>query len=484
MFFTPFLFCNVSDAWLLPSKRQRLLISFAGVYIDLLIWIVAVFTWRLTAQETAINYMAWIIVSTCGIRVAFNINPLLRLDGYYALADLLGIHNLRRRSRQRWMEYVRWLLWGAPWPAAIKDGRALLIYGVISWTFTVCFLNLMFFSIAKMLQSALGLAGVLAGAAVFIKIAKRYFQGSLGEDFKMMFQYRMKRAYFWGAAAIALLIVPMYDRAGGPFQVRPVVRWEVRAPVAGFLREVRVDEGQPVASHGVLARIEVPELESQISRKELEILEAEANLRRLQAGPRAEEIAEQRERVKRSESWRNLAEHDLKCARQALVEGISQLDLRIGQADNELQYCKAVFQQAKQLYEKGGLAGQQLLVHKKRAQEAESELHQAEAQKRVREAEGVLQYEGELAKREKELADTQAALKLLELGSRREDVEAEQAHLSRLREEMNHLRQQRELEVVTCPVPGIVTTPRLNEKIGTYLERGTVICVVEDLVNL
>ena len=60
MFFMPFLFCNVSDAWLLPSKRQRLLISFAGVYIDLLIWVVAVFTWRLTVQDTLVNYLAWI----------------------------------------------------------------------------------------------------------------------------------------------------------------------------------------------------------------------------------------------------------------------------------------------------------------------------------------------------------------------------------------------------------------------------------------
>jgi putative peptide zinc metalloprotease protein len=460
------------------------LISMAGTYVDLLIWIVAVVVWRVTARDTAINYMSWIIVTTCGFRVFFNINPLMRLDGYYALADLLEVHNLRRRSREHWLGYVRWILWGAKRPAPNPDGRALLWYGGISWSFKLTVLYAIFLHLASWLGSLLGPAGMIGGAAVFVTIAKKYFKGSLGGEFTEMFQKRRRLALLWISLAVAVFFLPIYDRSGGPFRVRPVVRWELRAPVAGFLREVAADEGDSVESDAVLARLEVPELASQITRKDAEIHECEANLRRLEAGPRREELAEQRERVKRAETWRDLARRDLERTRQALAEELAGFELRIGQARSEREYLNTFVQQAEQLYRQGGLAGQQLLSEKKRLQVAEGAMQQAEAGKRAREAEGTLTFEGELARREKELADTRAALALLEAGSRSEDIEAERARLQRLREEANHLHTQQRLESVTTPVAGTITTPRLREKVGQFLEKGAVICVVENLEDL
>ena len=78
----------------------------------------AVSVWRLTAQDTLINYTAYVVLSVCGFRGLINLNPLMRLDGYYLLSDWLEIPNLRRRSQERWMSFVRWGLWGATKPAA------------------------------------------------------------------------------------------------------------------------------------------------------------------------------------------------------------------------------------------------------------------------------------------------------------------------------------------------------------------------------
>ena len=484
MFFTPCCFCNVSDAWLLKNKWQRFLISMAGTYVDLLIWILAVFTWRTTCHDTAVNYVAWIVVTTCGVRVAFNLNPLLRLDGYYALSDLVGVPNLRKRSRQRWMEYVRWLLWGARRPARTADGRVLLGYGIASWFFTVGFLSLMFFNLTEWLRSAMGISGLLAGATLFVALIKKYFKGSLGEEFMAMFRTRRKRVMIMGAAVLGILAFPFQDRASGPFRLRPAFRWELRAPVAGFLREVRADEGDRVDSGAVFLRMEVPELTSQITRKQAEIEEVQARLRRLLAGPRAEEIREQRERVERAAAWRDLGASDLARARLGFEEQLTRLDLRISQARAEVEYRETMLQQSQQLFDKGGLAGSQLLNEKKRYQIALSELQQVEAEKRARVAEGVLTYEGELARREKELADARAALALLEAGSRPEDIDAERAHLNRLEEEAKHLASQVQKQAIISPISGTITTPRLREKIGTFLQKGEVICVVEDLENL
>ena len=124
------------------------------------------------------------------------------------------------------------------------------------------------------------------------------------------------------------------------------------------------------------------------------------------------------------------------------------------------------------------------MAEKKRKQLTQSDLLQVEAEKRARVADGVRKYETELAQREKDLADVQASLGLLLAGSRPEDIDAEQARLARLREEELHLLAQQDKQAIVAQVSGTITTPRLKEKVGQYLERGAVIGLVEDLQQL
>src|SRR5262249_36841010 len=43
--FSPCLYCNVSDAWTLPSKWKRIIISAAGIWVELIIAAIATFVW-------------------------------------------------------------------------------------------------------------------------------------------------------------------------------------------------------------------------------------------------------------------------------------------------------------------------------------------------------------------------------------------------------------------------------------------------------
>src|SRR4029078_13555837 len=85
MFFPPCLYCNVSDAWLFSEKSKRIWVGLAGPFLDLCMWAVATFLWRLTVQDTAFNYTAWTVMATCASRTFLNFNPLLKSDGYYLL---------------------------------------------------------------------------------------------------------------------------------------------------------------------------------------------------------------------------------------------------------------------------------------------------------------------------------------------------------------------------------------------------------------
>ncbi len=94
----PALYCNVSDAWLIPEKSKRLWVSFAGPYFELLLWSIAMLTWRATEPGMFLNQVCLAVVGISGVKTLFNFNPLIKLDGYYMLSDYLEIPNLRRKS--------------------------------------------------------------------------------------------------------------------------------------------------------------------------------------------------------------------------------------------------------------------------------------------------------------------------------------------------------------------------------------------------
>jgi putative peptide zinc metalloprotease protein len=98
LFFQPAMYCNVSDAWLFPQKSHRLWVTFAGAYFEMFLWALATLAWRVTDPRTTLNYLAFIVMVTSGIKTLFNLNPLIKLDGYYLLSDYLEIPNLRQRA--------------------------------------------------------------------------------------------------------------------------------------------------------------------------------------------------------------------------------------------------------------------------------------------------------------------------------------------------------------------------------------------------
>src|SRR5207247_2206343 len=99
--FSPCMYCNVSDSWMIPSKWKRIVISSAGIYVELLIAALATFVWWNTPNQPFVNNLSLSLMIVCSVStVVFNANPLMRYDGYYVLADWIEIPNLRERSNR------------------------------------------------------------------------------------------------------------------------------------------------------------------------------------------------------------------------------------------------------------------------------------------------------------------------------------------------------------------------------------------------
>jgi putative peptide zinc metalloprotease protein len=66
-------------------------------------------------------------------------------------------------------------------------------------------------------------------------------------------------------------------------------------------------------------------------------------------------------------------------------------------------------------------------------------------------------------------------------GSRPEEIQAAEAELNRLRTQQHFLEEQVQLLSVTSPISGVITTPKLKEKVGQDVKQGELIAVVHEI---
>jgi putative peptide zinc metalloprotease protein len=101
MCFSPALYCNVTDSWTVADKWKRITISFAGIWVELIIAAISTFVWWYSPHWPFVNNVAMCLMVLCSVSTfVFNANPLMRFDGYYILADWLEVPNLREKSNR------------------------------------------------------------------------------------------------------------------------------------------------------------------------------------------------------------------------------------------------------------------------------------------------------------------------------------------------------------------------------------------------
>src|SRR5262249_43198758 len=151
-----------------------------------------------------------------------------------------------------------------------------------SWLFSMTYLILMLVVFYYFLGSRWGVVGDACVALLGLTTVPGMFRGLGGGEVNQMIRLRWKRTAIWFLVLVgipaALIFIEVEDRASGHFQVRGATRVELRAPAAGFLKEIHFDEGDRISSGVLLAQLEVPDLASRLTRKQAEVRESQARL--------------------------------------------------------------------------------------------------------------------------------------------------------------------------------------------------------------
>ncbi len=139
MIFTPMPYVDATSAWSFRERWKRVLVGSAGMIVELFFAAIAAFIWSKTGpgivHALAYNIMFIASVST----VIFNVNPLMRFDGYYILSDLLEIPNLNQRAVMQLCYWAERYLFGVKNTESPANTRReagwLATFGITSWIY-------------------------------------------------------------------------------------------------------------------------------------------------------------------------------------------------------------------------------------------------------------------------------------------------------------------------------------------------------------
>src|SRR5262245_5326978 len=166
-YFLPALYCNVSGIHLIPQRGRRLWVIAAGVYWQLMVGTLALLAWFALAPYTLLADVAFTFFCGSVLDVAFNGNPLIKLDGYYFLSQWLRLPNLMDRSRAYWRGLLRRIVFGERNEEAARFSRreraTLVAFGLVSFLYTTALMVFIVVYVGGYLIDWFHLAG-LAGA--------------------------------------------------------------------------------------------------------------------------------------------------------------------------------------------------------------------------------------------------------------------------------------------------------------------------------
>lgn len=278
----PIPYVDASAATGFRHRRTRMLVGAAGVIAETFCAALAMILWA-WVEPGLVRAALFNIVVIAGVStLVFNLNPLLRFDAYYILADYLEMPNLGQRAGAYLGYLVNRYLFKverALSPATTGAEAAWLgLYAVASFTYRV----LVMVSIILLVASKYFFIGVLLALWAAINMAVL----PLGRRLALLFGPRLgprrarAQAVVGGGLAVVLAIVfflpaPSWTMAEGVVWAPEQSR--VRSGNACFVRRVLAEAGQAVRRGDPLIECEEPELAAQLQVLEARLLELEAS---------------------------------------------------------------------------------------------------------------------------------------------------------------------------------------------------------------
>jgi putative peptide zinc metalloprotease protein len=281
IYLTPAFYTDTTESVVLCPPFERVLISVAGVWSELYLCTVATVIWWGTPPGTPVHEFAYIVLLMTGIAtVLINWNPLMKLDGYHILCDIIGILDLKENSTAYVSAWVKRHVWRLPVEVPYVPKRRRLgfaVYAIASglYSYTVLYIIARFVgNVFRNFNRDWSFIPELAtGALIFrsrIRSTVSLMKFIYLDKKDRVRSWLTLRRLPWAVAGIAaLLLLPLWrESIGGRFVLEASDRAVIRSQVAGTVEKVCAEEGQTITSGAPLVQLRNVPFESKRSRTE------------------------------------------------------------------------------------------------------------------------------------------------------------------------------------------------------------------------
>jgi putative peptide zinc metalloprotease protein len=330
IYFMPAFYCNVSDAWTFDSKAAKLWVTFAGAFVELIVCSIATFVWYLSAPGYFTHDLAFTFMLVAGLSsILINMNPLIKLDGYFALVDYLEIPNLAEDAARYITALAGKYIFRVP--VAIpkynkRMKRILFAYGVLSFLYKIFFTFAVLLFFYRIVHFFFPENGIFIFPLVAFRLLKKRLRAPVNG---LRFLYQDKKevlmkpkglsiAIITVSVALALfLFLPLPYSHLATFVIDPIETIPVRAATEGFLANIFVKEGDAVGRGALLAIMRDRDLEEKRNSLQSQMVVLDRSILAQSAqGAVAESLVAERRRSQLSEQ---LADTDAQLGRLNII---------------------------------------------------------------------------------------------------------------------------------------------------------------------
>ena len=267
-----------------PNKWQRVAVAAAGVAAELVIAILALILW-LNIEPGLLRDIAFSTMLIAGVSTLFfNGNPLMRFDAYYALADIIEIPDLWKRSRRFYTQlFKRQLARVDDRETIAHDAREaawLGIYGALSWLYWLGILSglvLLATDVSHVAGLLLAAWGVTTIFLVPIFKGLRFLYRHTSSSLKRLRATMMPIALAC-TAFVVLFLPPASQHSSAQGVVWTPESTRILAEENCLVDQQLVAEGAAVKRGQTLLRCDATELDARISELRQKIRETRAYL--------------------------------------------------------------------------------------------------------------------------------------------------------------------------------------------------------------
>jgi putative peptide zinc metalloprotease protein len=265
LYLAPCFYVDVSESWVSATRLQRLATIIAGIWIEMVLCGIAMVVWTNTAVGEPIHDFAYEIILITGLAViVINLNPLIKLDGYYFFTEWIGIPDLKERSTAFLSGWVQNHIFRLPVDVPIVPRRRVALFasyafvsGLYSYVLLLSFVRLVFNILTHFMAEWALLPAVLLAFVIFRSRIRvfgafivRVYETQKERTLRHLTPVRLATL----AAVVLLLALPIWrDRVSAYYLIDPSEVRILRAAVPGTVRQVYVSEGESVHQGQTLA---------------------------------------------------------------------------------------------------------------------------------------------------------------------------------------------------------------------------------------